>query len=401
MRLQRTFGGPVGRLTLVMSCIFAGTGMALPFLARWLEEKHGLSGIEIAAVVSGAQLARFVVGPLIAAWADGFADRRTPLRVLSVAAVGLYAAFFYAEGFWALLIMSFLAQTAGMAMTPLVEGAILRGAITHGGLSYGVSRGIGSLAFIVSNVIGGAMIARFGLDAVAVYVIASMAAAMLSTLFVLAPDRVETGEGGGGFRARLKEALGLFRNPAFAIPVAAASIIQCGHAFYYGFSTLVWVKQGFSDALIGWLWAFGAIIEVGLLWTLPRFERRFTPEALIALGGAAAVVRWAALAFMPPAELLWPLQALHALTFAATHVGALKLVQREAPVRIAGVAQTLYAALASGTLAGLAMLLAGALYDSVGALGYLAMAAFGAAGCAMMAAAIRLSGAKRVRTSTP
>jgi PPP family 3-phenylpropionic acid transporter len=86
----------------------------------------------------------------------------------------------------------------------------------------------------------------------------------------------------------------------------------------------------------------------------------------------------------PPAWIIWPVQALHALSFAAAHVGALKLVQREAPAHLAGVAQTLYAAVASGTLAGLAMLLAGALYDMIGALGYLAMALFAAIGFALM-----------------
>jgi MFS transporter, PPP family, 3-phenylpropionic acid transporter len=399
LRLLRAFGGPVGRLTLIMSCLFAGTGMWLPFIARWLEENHGLSGLEIAAVVSGAQLARFVLGPLIAAWADGFADRRGALRVLSVVALALYALFFNAQGFWALALTSFLAQTIAQAMTPLVEGAILRGTVRHGGLSYGISRGIGSIAFIISNVLGGLLIARFGIGAVGVYVVACMLAAMATALFVLSPDPTENGEK-SGFRARLGEALSLFRNRAFAMPVIAASFIQCAHAFYYGFSTLVWKKQGFSDDLIGWLWAFGAIIEVGLLWTLPRFERRFSPEALIAMGGAGALVRWTALAFLPPPLFLWPLQALHALTFAATHVGALRLVQREAPDRIAGVAQTLYAALASGTLVGLAMLLAGQLYDTVGALGYLAMTVIAAAGLAMIAPAIPLTGAKRVPRPT-
>lgn len=398
MRDLRAITGPVGRLTLLMSCIFAGTGVALPFLARWLEGVHHLSGVEIAAVVSSAQLARLFVGPLIASWADGFDDRRTPLRWLAGAAVVLYAAFFHVDGFWALMVTSFCAQTVAQAMTPLVEGSILRKAAT-GGMSYGLARGIGSMAFIVSNVVGGVMIARFGLGAVAVWVTLSMLAAAASA-FALAPDPIAHEEAPSGFRLRLKQALGLFRNPAFAIPVGAASVIQCAHGFYYGFSTLVWARQGFSDTLIGWLWAFGTLIEVGLLWTLPRFEKRFSPEALIAAGGAAAVVRWTAMAFTPPAPLLWPLQGLHALTFAAVHVGALKLVQREAPARVAGVAQTLYAALASGTLAGLSMLLAGALYDAGGAGGYLAMAALGAVGFVAMlfVRPARLVGAKRNAT---
>lgn len=387
----------MGRLTLVMSCIFAGTGMALPFLARWLEEQHGLSGVEIAAVVSGAQLARFAVGPLIAAWADGFADRRAPLRILALVSLGFYAAFFHAQGFWALLAASFLAQTTSQAITPLIEGAMLRRSVEQGGLSYGVARSIGSIAFIMANVVGGLMVARFGLDAVAVWLLTAMACAAAATLFALAADPAPpAGEpGNGGFRARLHEAMGLFRKPSFAIPVAAASLIQCSHAFYYGFSTLVWARQGYSDALIGWLWAFGAIVEVGFLWMLPRLERRFPPEMLIAFGGAASLLRWGAFAFTPPAALLWPLQGLHALTFAAAHVGALRLVQREAQPHIAGVAQTLYAALAYGTLAGLAMLLAGALYDSVFALGYLAMAALAAAGLALLWRQIPLARVKR------
>jgi PPP family 3-phenylpropionic acid transporter len=394
LRFLRTFGGPVGRLTLVMSCLFSGTGMLLPFLGRWLEERHGLRGVEIAAIVSGAQIVRFVVGPLIAAWADGFIDRRVAVRILSVAALALFAVFFNANGFWGLLVTCFVAQTFSQAMTPLVEGAILRSASLHGGMSYGAARGIGSVAFIVSNIAGGALIARYGVDVVSVWVLLSMTGAAASAFVALAPDKVETA-GEGGFRGRLGEALGLFRKPAFALPVLAASLIQCSHAFYYGFSTLVWVRQGFSDALIGWLWGVAVMAEVGLLWSLPRFERRFTPEVLIAMGGAAAVVRWGALAFLPPAVVLWPLQGLHALTFAACHVGALRLVQREAPTAIAGVAQTLYAALASGTLAGLAMLLAGALYDRIGALGYLPMAALGGAGAALLAPAIRLAGANR------
>jgi PPP family 3-phenylpropionic acid transporter len=383
MRARIPFG-PVPRLTLVLSLIFAGNGMALPFLGRWLESEHGLSGVEIAAVVSTAQLARILIGPPLGAWADGFADRRTPLGFLVAASAALYAAFFAVDGFWALLATSFLAQTLAQAATPLIEGAMLRRAMAGGSLSYGVARSIGSAAFIAANVLGGAMVARFGVDVVGVWLVGAISAAACGALFALSPDPAEDLSAGGGFRKRLRAALALFRKPSFAVPVAAAGLIQCSHAFYYGFSTLVWVRQGFSDALIGWMWAFGAIIEIGLLWTLPRVEKRFTPEALIALGGAGAALRWGVLAFSPPAWIIWPVQALHALSFAAAHVGALKLVQREAPAHLAGVAQTLYAAVASGTLAGLAMLLAGALYDTIGALGYLPMAVFAAVGVMLM-----------------
>lgn len=396
MRLTRAFTGPSARLTLVMSSLFCCNGITLPFLGRWLQETHGLSGVEIAAVVASAQLTRVIAGPMIAAWADGFKDRRTPLAILGVLSLALYAVFFNAHGFLALLATGFIAQTVAQAMTPLVEGALMRLSGT-GGLSYGVARGVGSIAFIAGNIGGAMLVARFGIAAAVVWALASLSAAAMSAVFALERDPNDHRGASGGFRTRLKDGLALFAKPAFAGPVAAASLIQCAHAFYYGFSTLVWTKQGISDPVIGWLWGFGVMVEVGLLLTLPRFERRFSPEALITLGGIASVVRWTAMAFLPPAFLLWPLQALHALSFAAVHVGALKLVQREAPPAIAGVAQTLYAALASGTLAGLAMLLAGALYDGVGAWGYLAMTVLGGAGLTMMLLARR--GARRTRAA--
>jgi MFS transporter, PPP family, 3-phenylpropionic acid transporter len=385
LRLGRAITGPSARLTLLLSSLFCCNGITLPFLGRWLEETHALSGVEIAAIAASAQLTRVFAGPVIAAWADGFADARTPLRILAVLSLALYAAFFNAQGFLALLATGFLAQTAAQAITPLVEGALLR-ISGHGGLPYGVARAMGSVAFVAGNVGGALLVGRFGVGAAVVWALASLTAAAMSAFFALKHDPADRGGAPRGLRGRLREGLTLFRKPAFAAPVIAASFIQCSHAFYYGFSTLVWTKQGLSDPVIGGLWGFAVVIEIGLLLTLPRFERRFSPEALILFGAIASVIRWGTMAFLPPALVLWPLQALHALTFAAVHVGALRLVQREAPPAIAGVAQTLYAALASGTLAGLAMLLAGAVYDGVGAWGYGAMGALGGVGLIVMLA---------------
>jgi PPP family 3-phenylpropionic acid transporter len=86
------------------------------------------------------------------------------------------------------------------------------------------------------------------------------------------------------------------------------------------------------------------------------------------------------MATAPLGPALWALQALHAFTFAATHVGAMRIIQREAPEEVAGLAQTLYAALGGGLILGLATVSAGALYDAGGAAGYGAMAAMAVLG---------------------
>ena len=97
------------------------------------------------------------------------------------------------------------------------------------------------------------------------------------------------------------------------------------------------------------------------------------------------------MATAPPVAALFPLQALHALTFAASHVGALRLVQRETPEHAAASGQMLYAALASGTLMGCASIAAGALYDAFGAQGYVASAALALAGAILIVQMMRVA----------
>jgi PPP family 3-phenylpropionic acid transporter len=120
--------------------------------------------------------------------------------------------------------------------------------------------------------------------------------------------------------------------------------------------------------------------EVGFLWFMEPWRRRIGPERLVVLGGTGAVVRWTCLALSPPLWLLIPLQALHALSFTATFMGTLQLIERLAPPKSASGAQTLNAVLSGGVLIGLATMASGRLFDAVGAHGYLAMSVIAAAG---------------------
>lgn len=372
---QHVFATRAARVTMVMSALFATTGVTLVFLPRWLEIERGLSGVEIGAILSLAQFARILTGTAIAYRVDAAADRSAPVKVIALAAVAAYVAFFFvAQGFWALLAFGFLALTLSQSLTPLIEAATLR-ATVQGKISYGVARGIGSIAFILANVLGGVAISRFGLTAVVVWVLCGLSLTAVTSWFGLhrdpPPPRASPG------RVSVRE---LLRNRRFLILIVACGLIQSAHGFYYSFSTIVWRGQGLSPETVGVLWAFGVAVEVAFLWSLPFIERRTTPEALILMGAGAGAARWFAMGFAPLGPALWPLQALHALTFAAAHVGAMRLLHREAPEHAAAMAQTLYAGMSAGLLMGAATLLSGHLYDLGGATGYWAMAALAAAG---------------------
>lgn len=380
LAIPSLFASRAARITLVMSCLFGAMGVVLPYLSRWLAVERGLSGAEIGAVLSLAQLARIGTGPLIALWADRMEDRSKPLKLLAAAASLAYAAFFFlAHDFASVLAIGFIALTLTQGLVPFVEAATLR-ATAEGKISYGVSRGIGSVSFIVANVAGGALIARFGLGAVAVWVLSAYMLTALAAFGVLKPDHAPPVAASAARSSPRAPMMALLGNRRFLVLILSCGLIQAAHAFYYGFSTLVWRAQGVAPETIGWLWACGVAAEVAFLWSLPWIERQVRPETLILIGAGGAALRWLLLGFAPLGGVLWLLQAMHALSFAAAHVGAMRLLYREASQYSAGLAQTLYAALAGGLLLGLATMASGVLYDEVGARGYWLMAAMAALG---------------------
>jgi MFS transporter, PPP family, 3-phenylpropionic acid transporter len=173
----------------------------------------------------------------------------------------------------------------------------------------------------------------------------------------------------------------------------ACGLIQSAHAFYYSFSTLTWKAQGIPEGMTGILWGVGVAVEVAFLWWMEPWRRRMGPRNLLVIGGVAASVRWTAYAFSPPLWMVFPLQALHVLSYAATFIASLQLVERLSTPRNASAAQAINSALSGGVLAGLATMASGPLFDRFGAQGYLLMTAMCLAG---LIGALRLYGVRRL-----
>jgi PPP family 3-phenylpropionic acid transporter len=115
----------------------------------------------------------------------------------------------------------------------------------------------------------------------------------------------------------------------------------------------------------------GVLAEIALFAVSARLALR--PLALLLIGAGGAVVRWAAMAFDPPAALLPVLQCLHGLSFGATHLGVIAFIARAVPAEIGATAQG-YVAVAQGLVMAAAMGLSGVLYARYGSLAYSAMA---------------------------
>ena len=175
-------------------------------------------------------------------------------------------------------------------------------------------------------------------------------------------------------RLAIAKGAGLLRSQGFLLLLLAAGLARASHAAFYTFGTLHWRALGLSTAWSGTLWAISIVAEVALFAYSAAVVRRIGPAQLIALGAGAAVIRWFIMGLNPPLSLLLPLQILHALTFGATHIGAIHSIGRAVPETQAGTAQALYSSVTGGIATGGATLIAGPLYAAYAGRAYWVMA---------------------------
>jgi PPP family 3-phenylpropionic acid transporter len=365
------------RLGAFYAASFLVVGIQSPFWPIWLAGR-GLGPREIATLFAAAIWVKVLTTPAIGAFADRLGRRRAVMIALAAISWLGYASLWRVYGFWSLLYLTVAAGVAQSALMPLGDSITLA-AVRRDGLDYGRVRVWGSVSFIVAAMASGAILSRTaapdpGGNAVLVLVLAASALLFLACLLVPPPPR----ETEGPPRLAILGAMAADRR--FWGFVVAAAAIQASHQVYYGFGTLYWRSEGFSDAVIGCLWAEGVVAEIVLFWQGSRLLVRFGPLGLMAVGGAAGILRWGLASTLPGLLPAAALQLLHALTFGATHLGAMNYLSRTVPPGAAASAQALYSGTSAGIGSGMVMLGAGALYASYGGRAYLFMAVLSAIG---------------------
>jgi PPP family 3-phenylpropionic acid transporter len=104
------------------------------------------------------------------------------------------------------------------------------------------------------------------------------------------------------------------------------------------------------------------------------------PVRALAVSGLAGILRWGAMMSDPALVLLWPLQAMHALTFATGHLGAMAFISQAVPARYGAAAQGAMGSMAVGLLLALGMAVASVVYPALGGATYGIGAAFSGIG---------------------
>lgn len=382
--------GPTGRAqtplqagTMLRQAIFygllcAGTGASLPFLPSWLRQ-NGMSAAQIGWILAVPLIARAITGPLSGLWADRFIKYRTPLLCLALSATAAYALMGVisvpaTERFYLFIGLFSIGFTAIASITPLLDAMTMQLG-RNGGFSFSWVRASGSAAFIFANISLGYLLQMVGVEAVLVWMVTSALLVSLGARFLLPPSaRIDPLLLPRRNIPSLTRLATLLKNKRFVLLIIALGCLQAAHSYYYAFSTLLWEKDGLSSTLCGYLWAFAVVSELVFLGLGGRFRHSLGPWRLLMLGAAAGVLRWGLMSVTSDIWLLWPMQALHGLTFVAVYLAGLELVFRLVPRGYEGLGQAINSAYASGAMTGFGMLFSGIIYEKLGTHGYGLMA---------------------------
>lgn len=351
---------PSARFALSYFLLFSVFAVITPYYQALLRAR-GFSIAEVGYILGAFEFTG-IFAPLLWGWFSdrlGYGRGLVALAALSAAVVFLGFGSIRSANAAAILALAF--GFFYRPIIPLTDGIRLRYMARNGG-DYGPIRCAGSLGFLLTVPLLEA-IGVSGANAVPVILCAMAVWSILHACSALAlpqtPPHAPSPESGRRFSWTLPG------GSTFLILLIIVFFARFGLIGYYSFFTL-YLREEFGCDSPGFLWMIGPLAEIPLLFFSDAIIRRIGARALFALGVAGIATRLLGYAFAPSIAWIIPLQALHALTFAATHTSTLHYVHRLAPPRLKQTANTLLTTFAIGLPAVCASALGGWLIERHG-----------------------------------
>jgi PPP family 3-phenylpropionic acid transporter len=378
------------RMGLFFFGFFIVGGVTQPFFPLWLESR-GLTPTEIPNCIALPILARVLLTPFAGMFADSAPNRRFVICIFVILGTIAFGFAWPAMTYWSLLLTTGAAFILWGLALPVAEALTLTG-VRRYKLDYGRMRLGGSLSFIIANLASGALLGVVAPEAIFwMILVALLGSVAVAFMLPVTPPAVRALD--DATRPPPISARAVLGRPGLIALLMVGGLVQASHAVLYSFGSIYWQKLGFDSVAIGGFWATSIVFEVALFMFSGFFVRLLGPFGLLVLGTIGAIVRWALFPLETQFVGFAVLQALHALSFAATYLGSQHLIARAVPENLTASAQGLLGMI-SGVLLALATATAGPLYRSFGGEAYFAMIVPAAIALAILIGH-RIAGAER------
>lgn len=338
---------------------FASLGALIPYWSLYLKSL-GFSAAQIGELIA-ILMATKIVAPNIWGWiADHTGRRMAIVRTACLLAAISFAGVLIRQDYWWMALVMVLFSFFWNAALPQFEATTLNhlGSDTH---RYSSIRLWGSIGFIIAVAALGFVFQETGTGMLPNILLVLFAGIWLSSLVVP--------ESATAHQALHEEPLGqVLRRPAVVALLLVCFLIQASHGPYYTFYSLYLVDNGYSESVVGQLWALGVVAEIGVFLKMHAWLPRFGARRLLLVATALTALRWVLIAlFVEQAAMLVLAQTLHAASFGVYHAVAIHLVHHLFTGRHQGRGQALYSSMSFGAGGAAGSLAAGYLWDGVGA----------------------------------
>ena len=289
---------------------FSLVGVYIIFMPKVLLS-FGYSKAEIGTVYAAAPFMRFLIPFVFRRFIA--LDHRVFLIALVLVLCGALIFLGTIESFWLYLAANLLFGAAMGITLPYVEAISLHKLSKN---RYGKVRLYGSIGFtVIALWLGKVLSAPYE----ALYYLTAMALFTLFSGMIVAyldrDTRMETLEENRSFN--------LMRYPWFWLSVF---LMQLSFGGFYSFFTIYETAHGISLEMTSWLWSFGVICEIIMLY----FQGPLLQKDLLMILKAATLItalRWLILYLFPDSlTFTFASQSLHAVSFALYHTAAISYV---------------------------------------------------------------------------
>jgi PPP family 3-phenylpropionic acid transporter len=270
---------------------------------------------------------------------------------------------------------------------PLTEGFSVDGAVAHN-LDYGRLRLWASISFLCGSLGAGSLLTV--LDPLDTAWILAAAQGLAFSATLLLPDEPDL-ESDDTESDTPGLARTLLFGSGFPILMIAAGLAQASHGMLYSFSAVHWSSLGYSTLWIGVFWLAAVALEVLVFSFSNMLIAAFGPGPVFLAGISGGILRWLLMGTFTSYGIILGAQMLHALSFAATHLGTMHFIRLLAPTAVRNRAQGIYSAISGGVFLSATAFASGSLYAAYGGMAYYAMAFISAVALAVALLVLRLN----------
>lgn len=302
------------RLSSFYLFYFALVGVYIIFLPKMLSEV-GYDATQIGALFSASPLMRFIM-PFIFRRYGGL-NSTTYLISLIAIPLSTLLMFIFLDNFYLLFAINLIYGASMGVILPFVDTYALK---IIGKVRYGRVRLWGSIGFMLIALWLGSM-----LDSVEEAMVYLSAMAILTTLSGWSVGQRDSDSDISLNRATSSSSssISLSRHWAFWI---GTLLLQVSFGGFYNFFTIYETAHGISLQMTSWLWSFGVICEIVMLYFQGPLMR-IDLLRLIEFTTFATAVRWMMLWLYPDSLVMaFISQSFHALSFALYYTAAIAYI---------------------------------------------------------------------------